>query len=74
MNDHISLGRVQRRSDSLPWMNSHIRKTMNKRDNILELAKGTGSKELWDEYKKLRNEVTRLLREVEASVLLNSCL
>ena len=47
-------------------MNSHIRKTMNKRYNILKRAKETGSKELWEEYKKLRNEVTKLLREAEA--------
>ena len=65
MNDHISLRRVKIRSDSLPWMNFHIRKTMNKRYNIPKRAKETGSKELWDEYKKLRNEVTKLLREPE---------
>lgn len=67
VNDHISLRRVKIRSDSLPWMNSHIRKTMNKRYNILKRAKETGSKELWAEYKKLRNEVTKLLREEEAN-------
>ena len=48
-------------------MNSHIRKTVNKRCNILKGAKETGSKELWDEYKKQRNEVTKLIREVEAN-------
>ena len=66
VNDHISQRRVKIRSDSLPWMNSHIRKTMNKRYNILKQAKETGSKEQWEEYKKLRNEVTKLLREAEA--------
>lgn len=40
---------------------------MNKCYNILKRAKETRSKELWDEYKKLRNEVTRLLREAEAN-------
>ena len=40
---------------------------MNKRYNILKRAKETGSKELWEEYKKLRNEVTKLLREAEAN-------
>ena len=67
VNDHISLRRVKIRSDSLPWMNSHIRNTMHKRYNILKRAKETGSKELWDEHKKLRNEVTKLLREAEAN-------
>ena len=67
VNDHISLRRVKICSDSLPWINSHILKTMNKCYNILKQAKETRSKELWDEYKKLRNEVTRLLREAEAN-------
>ena len=40
---------------------------MNKHYNILKRAKETGSKELWDKYKKLRNEVTKLLREAEAN-------
>ena len=66
VNDHIPQRRVKIRSGSLPWMNSHIRKSMNKRYNILKRAKETGSKELWEEYKKLRNEVTKLLREAEA--------
>ena len=66
VNDHNPQRRVKIRSESLPWMNSHIRKTMNKRYNILKRAKETGSKELWEEYKKLRNEVTKLLREAEA--------
>lgn len=30
VNDHISLRRVEIGSDSLPWINSHILKTMNK--------------------------------------------
>ena len=63
VNDHISLRRVKICSDSLPWINSHILKTMNKCYNILKRAKETRSKELWDEYKKL----TRLLREAEAN-------
>ena len=67
MNDHIPQRRVKIRSDSLPWMNSHIRKTMNKRYKILKRAKESGSKVLWDEYKKLRNEVTKLLRDTEAN-------
>ena len=40
---------------------------MNKRYKILKRAKESGSKVLWDEYKKLRNEVTKLLRDAEAN-------
>jgi len=67
VNDHIPQRRVKIRSDSLPWMNSHIRKTLNKRYRTLKCAKESGSKDLWDEYKKLRNEVTKLLRDAEAN-------
>ena len=48
-------------------MNSHIRNTMNRRFKAPNLAKETGTKESWDKYKKLRNEVTYLLRTAEAS-------
>lgn len=67
MNDYIPQRRVKIRSESLPWMNSHIRKTTNKRYRTLKRAKESGSKDLWDEYKKLRNEVTKLLRDAEAN-------
>ena len=62
LNEHLSERRAKVRSNSLPWMNSHIRKTKNRRFKALNLAKETGTKESWDEYKKLRNEVTYLLR------------
>ena len=40
---------------------------MKRRFKALNLAKETGTKESWDEYKKLRNEVTYLLRTAEAN-------
>ena len=40
---------------------------MNRRFKALKLAKETDAKESWNEYKKLRNEVTYLLRTAEAN-------
>ena len=67
ISEHIPQRRVKTRSDNLPWMNSHIRKIMNKRYKVLKRAKQTRSAEHWAEYKKLRNQVTKLLRESEAN-------
>ena len=67
ISEHIPQRRVKIRSDNLPWMNSNIRKIMNKRYKVLKRAKQTRSAEHWAEYKKLRNQVTKLLRESEAN-------
>lgn len=40
---------------------------MNRRFKAHNLAKETGTRESWDEYKKLRNEVTYLLTPDEAN-------
>ena len=66
LNEHLSERRAKVRSNSLPWMNSHIRKAKNRGFKALNRAKETGTKESWDEYKKLRNEVTYLLRTNQA--------
>ena len=67
LNEHLSERIAKVRSNSLPWMNSHIRKTMKRRFKTLNLAKETGTKKSWDEYQNLRNEVTYLLRTAEAN-------
>ena len=67
LNEHLSERIAKVRSNSLPWMNSHIRKTTERRFKALNLAKETGTKKSWDEYRKLRNEVTYLLRTAEAN-------
>ena len=58
--------KVKVRSISLPWITSDIRKLMNKRYKLLQQAKKTQSEDLWWEFKKARNEVTRQLRTAEA--------
>ena len=40
---------------------------MKRRFKALNLAKETGTKKSWDEYQKLRNAVTYLLRTAEAN-------
>ena len=59
LSNHLSERKVKIRSDTLPWMNAHIRKNMNKGYKLLKQAKETGSNVLWSAYKKLRE--TKLL-------------
>ena len=52
---------------SLPWMNSEIRKEMNKRYKLLKACDGTPStNNLWADYKSSRNKVSKMLRCAEA--------
>ena len=66
VNCHVATRRVKARQRSLPWMNSEIRKAMNKRYKLLRLCDGSqASKKNWEDYKKARNNVTKLLRSAE---------
>ena len=57
---------IKIRQHSLPWMNSEIRKAMNKQYKLLKFCDGTPeTKKYWKEYKFSRNQVTVLLRSAE---------
>ena len=67
MKSHLRSRVVKMRSNSLPWMNSSIRKELNKRYKLLLKAQKTpkGS-QAWNDYKKSRNYCTKLLRSAES--------
>ena len=48
--------------EALPWVTSEIRSMMNKRCKVLKKAQETNKPGLWKKYRKLRNEVTKGLR------------
>ena len=54
------------RKFSLPWVSGKLRHKMNKRYKILKLAKRHNSESMWNEYKKLRNEVTAEIRKAKS--------
>lgn len=66
MKSHLRTRRVKIRSSGLPWMNSSIRKQLNKRYKLLIRARQTpkGS-HAWLEYKKARNYYAKLLGSAE---------
>ena len=72
MKSHIYARRVKIRGGSLPWMNSSIRKELNKRYKLLLKAQQTpkGS-QAWKDYKKARNHCTKLLRSAESNYWLS---
>lgn len=66
VDSHVTKRLVKIRQHSLPWMNSEIRKAMNKRYKLLKLCDGTpNTNQYWEEYKSARNQVTALLRSAE---------
>ena len=66
INDHIKPRKVKVRSQSDPWMNSELRKMMNRRYKLLKRAQKTakGSPE-WKSYKSARNECKQELRKAK---------
>ena len=72
MKSHIHARREKTRGGSLPWLNSSIRKELNKRYKLLLKAQQTpkGS-QAWKDYKKARNHCAKLLRSAESNYWLS---
>ena len=47
----------------LPWLNCTIRKKIQKRKQLYNKAKSTGTEEAWSSYLKIRNEITKEISE-----------
>ena len=67
LHHHLPLRNVKIRAKSLPWINTSIRKEMNKRYKLLKKAKSSGDPETWRRYKPKRYEVKKLLKSAEAA-------
>ena len=68
MKSHVHAQRVKIRRGSLQWMNSSIRKGLNKRYKLLLKAQQTQKGlQAWIDYKKARNYCTKLLRSAESN-------
>ena len=65
IDSHIPKRLVKIKQHSLPWMNSEIRKVMNKRYKLKSCDGTSETKQYWKEYKFARNQVTALLRSAE---------
>ena len=67
LNDHLTVRKVKIRINSLPWMNSTLRKDINLRYKLLKRAQNYAKENnIWLKYRKQRNYVTYLSRKTEA--------
>ncbi len=61
------------RPNDIPWFNNNIRKLLRKRKKAHKKAKLANTESAWSEFRKLRNEVTKLIRkcksEYEAKII-----
>ena len=72
MKSHVHARRVKIKRGSLPWMNSSIRKQLNKRYKLLKKAQlTTKGSHAWMDYKKARNHCTKVLRSAESNYWLS---
>ena len=67
LHHHLPSRDVKIRDKSLPWINTSIRKEMNKRYKLLKEAKSSGDPAKWKLYKEKIYEVKKLLRKAEAA-------
>ena len=60
---HAPLKTTTVRGDPCPWMSNYVKDMMRQRDYLHCKAIKTKSEADWNSYKKLRNEVTLLMRK-----------
>ncbi len=72
-SDTIPNKLVTIRPNDIPWFNNNIRKLLRKRKKAHKKAKLANTESAWSEFRKLRNEVTKLIRkcksEYEAKII-----
>ncbi len=51
------------RPNDVPWFNSHLRTLIRKRNRMHKQAKINNTDLLWSRFRKIRNEVTALIRK-----------
>ena len=65
LNKHAPLKVIQNRSNYVPYITPSIRKNMEERNKLKEKASTTGDISDYEEYKKKRNYVSKLLKTAQ---------
>ena len=65
-NRHAPLKKIGMISSSKPWISNDLRKLMAERDYAKTVAKKSGTKEQWDNYRSLKNLKNKKLKSAEA--------
>ena len=67
LDRHAPIKVIQNRKDYVPYISLQIEKLMAERDRWKETAAESGSLEDFEHYKKMRNEVSTLLKKAEGN-------
>ena len=54
---------MSRATRELPWINQNIKRQMRQRKKLYNKAKHLQSEESWQDYRNIKNNITRLIRE-----------
>ena len=66
MESCIPKGVLPRRKN-VPWLSKNMHRAMQKRNNMYRRAKLSGSAQLWNKFRTMRNKVTAMLRTSKQS-------
>ena len=72
LNDHAPIRKKRVRNKETPWMNRSIMQKMRERDKMKKQAKSSGCETQWKQYRKLRNQVTAMIRAAKRSYISES--
>ena len=65
LNKHAPVKTVRPRKNQLPWIDEDIRELMQERDWVLHKYHRTKDRELWNVFKRMRNQVTMNMRRAK---------
>ena len=67
VEEHVKTRKAKIWKACLPWVDGQMRKLMNKRYKLLKQCDGTEKTSAqWTEYRKVKNKVTKMMRQAEA--------
>ena len=67
LNKHAPLKVIQNRNGYVPYISKELKSEMEHRNTLKEEAAITGNKEIFDEYKRKKNEISTKLKAAEAN-------
>lgn len=74
VNTHAPLKQKTLKKDSVPYMNSQLRKLIHRRNQLRNKFWKTKSKSNWESYRILRNKTNAVARESQKNFLSQKCL
>jgi hypothetical protein len=64
-DQHAPLRTIRMKPNNRNWLTADILKAMNNRDHMKNTASSTNDPTQWEEYKRLRNQVTRSIQKAK---------